>query len=59
MNMKEKNKLIEKEIRKEIKNQGLSDLLDVYPVENTLKIRFLKEKLQPEMAGVFRMSFIS
>ena len=39
MNMKEKNKLIEKEIRKEIKNQGLSDLLDVYPVENTLTKR--------------------
>lgn len=35
MNMKEKNKKIVQEIQKEIKNQGLSDSLDVYPVENT------------------------
>lgn len=35
MNMKEKNKKIVQEIRKEIQDQGLSDSLDVYPVENT------------------------
>lgn len=39
MNMKEKNKKIVQEIRKEIKNQGLSDSLDVYPVENTFTRR--------------------
>lgn len=39
MRMKEKNEKIVKEIRKEIRNQGLSDVLDVYPVENTFTRR--------------------